>query len=119
MTHRSRQNAADRLDRLLDRERAALLEGDLTAIAGFADTKESLVAALGADPETARGSLPALQRKMARNQSLLEAAAQGIRKVADRLSAVESVRTSLQTYDRTGRRTRFDGKRGSEVEKRA
>lgn len=60
---------------LLDRERAALLAGDLQALPALVRRKERLVAALAAGPPTALEQVAAALR---RNQVLLAAARDGV-----------------------------------------
>ena len=108
--------AHDALDDLLDAERAALLAGDLDQIGRLVTQKESLVADLhGADVS----EIERLQRKMARNQVLLDRALLGIRSVANRLGSLRRIRRSLETYDKDGRKSAFDGIGESRLETRA
>ena len=51
--------------------------------------------------------------------ALLDTALEGIRAVADRVSALRRVRDTLETYDQTGRKTTFESMHKGRVEKRA
>ena len=107
------------LDELLDRERAALLEGDLDGISRSLREKERLIDMLNALPPSAELRLTSIRHKVQRNQVLLDGALEGIRSVAERLSALRRIRDTLETYDQTGQKTVLDGLRPGRVEKRA
>lgn len=107
------------LDDLLDRERAALLNGDLDGISRSLREKERLIDMLNALPASPEPELASIRRKVQRNQALLDGALEGIRSVAERLSALRRIRDTLETYDQTGQKTVLDGLRPGRVEKRA
>lgn len=107
------------LDDLLDRERTALLNGDLDAISRGLREKERLIDALNALHDAQDENLSAVRNKAIRNQILLENALTGIRAVADRVSALRRVRDTLETYDQSGRKTAISTLRTGQVEKRA
>lgn len=107
------------LDELLDRERAALLEGDLEFISRSLREKERLIDALNGLQFDPRVELAAIRKKVQRNQVLLDGALDGIRSVAERMSALRRIRDTLETYDQTGQKTVLDGLRAGRVEKRA
>ncbi len=110
--------ALNALDALLEDERAALIAGDLDRIADIADRKQTLVAGLN-DSGAEGVALVPLQRKMQRNQVLLDGALDGIRSVAARLAVLRETGGTLETYDRNGRRQTWSGPRGDGVERRA
>ena len=107
------------LDDLLDRERIALLNGDLDAISRGLREKERLIDALNALHGDQDENLSAIRNKAQRNQILLESALSGIRAVADRVAALRRVRDTLETYDQSGRTTAISTLRTGQVEKRA
>lgn len=107
------------LDELLDRERVALLEGDLEFISRSLREKERLIDALNGLQFDSRVELAVIKKKVQRNQNLLDSALDGIRSVADRMSALRRIRDTLETYDQTGQKTVLDGLRAGRVEKRA
>ena len=107
------------LDDLLDRERIALLNGDLDAISRGLREKERLIDALNALHGDQDENLSAIRNKAQRNQILLESALSGIRAVADRVAALRRVRDTLETYDQSGRKTAISTLRTGQVEKRA
>ena len=124
MTHEVTQVTIDALSDLLERERVALLDGDLDGLVRLLDDKRNLIDALNEQASTAttsghQGELQKLQGKVARNQELLDSALQGIRSVANRMSTLHRVRRSLDTYDESGRKTTIEGLRGGSMEKRA
>ena len=107
------------LDDLLDRERSALLEGDLEAVSRSLREKERLIDALNGIRPAEGDLLGAIREKVQRNQVLLDGALDGIRAVADRMSALRRIRETLETYDQSGHRTVIEGLRKGRVEKRA
>ena len=112
------QALVDELDTLLEKERTALLSGDIDAIGRLLQRKESLIDGLNAlDAEAA--PLGGLQGKVARNQALLDGALQGIRRASARMAALRRVRRSLETYDASGQKQTIEGEVVHKVEKRA
>ncbi|MEQ8917089.1 MAG: flagellar protein FlgN [Roseovarius sp.] len=106
------------LDALLETERAALLCGDLQAIADTVAQKEQLIDTLNTSAAR-QEDLSGLHHKLQRNQALLDGALQGIRAVAARMAAYRRIRKSLDTYDRQGRKLTIPGDISRNVEKRA
>lgn len=119
MTHETAQIVIDKLDELLDEERRALLNGDLEAIGVLLKRKELLIDTLNAQGSDSQAGMTHLRGKVLRNQALLDGALQGIRTVAGRLAALRKVRRSLETYDRTGRKSKIADIIEHKVEKRA
>jgi hypothetical protein len=113
------QNLIERLDDILDHERAALLKGDLDTIMRLAPAKEALIDALNGTADAEEADLEGLQGKVTRNQVLLSGTLQGIRKVATRIAALRRIRKSLETYDASGRKQTIEGEIDHQVEKRA
>ena len=107
------------LDDCLEREKTALLTGDLDAISALMDEKSELISQLNALGATEDHALDTLKDKAARNQALLGSALDGIRRVADRLADMESLRHSFDTYDSHGKRNTIEGEIVRHVEKRA
>lgn len=107
------------LDALLEQERAYLLEGDLEGLGSLLPAKEELMEVLLEGDTVRRDSILPLERKLQRNQLLLDGALDGIRSVAARLAALRQVRTSLDTYDAHGRKQHVVTKTKQQVEKRA
>jgi len=92
------------MEDLLDRERAAVLDGDLEVLRRLVARKERLTSALSkAAPEAA--AVARLRDKADRNRVLLEAAGRGIRAAGARLQALRRGPGDFQTYDRSGQRT--------------
>lgn len=113
------QDIIDALDDLLEREREALLGGDLDSIARLLEEKEALFDRLNALSQDTSPDLSALKGKVQRNQALLDNALKGIRAVAARMSAMRKIRRSLDTYDESGNRTTIEGHKAAQLEKRA
>ena len=119
MTSEQTDRVFEKLDILLDEERAALLNGDFDAVSNLGTRKERLFEKMA---QADLGSIPKLddlRSKTARNQLLMEAALQGIRSVAERMSALRRVRDTLETYDGQGRKTAIANPVRYKVEKRA
>lgn len=119
MTHQTAQDLIDELDSLLDRERQALIDGDLELLGRMLAQKQSLIEEVNAMDALERGHLAQVHDKVSRNQELLNSAMEGIRAVANRMADLRRVRHGLETYDRAGRKTRFETQNTSSVEKRA
>lgn len=107
------------LDDLLERERDALLAGDLEGLSRILREKEQVIDRLNQLLPPTSLDLDVLKDKALRNQALLDTALEGIRAVADRVSALRRVRDTLETYDQTGRKTTFEAMHKGRVEKRA
>lgn len=110
------RDAVDSLDDLLDRERSAILDGNFDVLGRILKEKERLVAAV-LRPETGHRLGP-LKAKADRNQSMLLAAAKGIRTVSDRIANRGRDNPSFKTYDRAGHR-HPQPKGGGNLERRA
>lgn len=119
MSAETLQNIIDGLDDLLERERQALMKGDVDGVARLHDEKASLVDALNQFDAQEASELRDLNDKVLRNQLLLDTALDGIRSVARRLAAIRRVKQSLETYDEAGRKTSVDMGVDRSVEKRA
>jgi len=119
MTHDTAQDMIDELDTLLDQERQALVEGDLEQLGRLLANKENLIGKINLIDTLERSRLSHVHDKVARNQVLLNSAMEGIRAVASRMADLRRVRQGLETYDRTGRKKRFDTQTHTSVEKRA
>ena len=88
------------LEDLLDQTRAALLQGDLAALAALGPQVEVVAESLGAaDAATA----DRIRRKAQRNLTLLEASKSGLRAAQARLGDIFAAPT-LTTYDAAGRK---------------
>lgn len=119
MTTETIQAVIEELDDLLDREREALLSGDLEAIGRILAVKESLIDRVNACEQAGPAELDGVQGKLTRNQALLAGAMEGIRAVADRMADLRRIRQGLETYDSKGRKTRYPTQSGGTVERRA
>lgn len=106
-------------DDLLNRERRALLNGELTLVPELTERKEELVSRIAALGDAGLRGAEELREKADRNQKILAGAMEGLRAVADRLAELHGVRSGWETYDRSGRRNRIGMQRAGSVEKRA
>lgn len=125
MTQTEQQTAAqaqiliDAMDDVLDRERAALVAGDLEGVTRLLTEKETLIDQLNGLGDTPATTIEPLHDKLTRNQALLSSALQGIRIVANRLSALRRIRRSLDTYDKSGKKSPLGDIPQNKIEKRA
>lgn len=119
MSKPTAQQLIDDLDQILDRERTALMEGDLGKLEDLYAKKEKIIGKLNADPDLEQGTLAQVQTKVARNQDLLESAMDGIRAVAARMAELRRIRKGLDVYDQAGRRTRYGTRNLGKLEKKA
>jgi len=94
--------AIQRLRRLLEVERAALLDGDLDAIQDLAAEKETLVSEF---TSVNSHDLGQLSGALARNGALLSAAQEGVSQVLTTLRNQREARETLSGYDSTGKAT--------------
>lgn len=119
MSLETKQRFVDDLERLLDQERHALVQGELEQISELILAKEKLVEKINAFEVDETVNLSVVRDKVTRNQALLNSALEGIRAVADRMADLRRVRAGLETYDRRGRRNSIGISPGQTVEKRA
>ena len=110
------RDAADTLEDLLDRERAAILGGRFDLLSRMMAEKERLIRTTMAAQTENR--MAQLRRKADRNHAMLLAASRGVQAVAKRLGEVMSKQRALQTYDRAGQRSGKSSGRGT-LERRA
>lgn len=119
MTEHFAQTLIDELDSLLDRERQALIDGNLEQLARMLAQKQGLIENINAMDTLERDRLAHVHDKVTRNQDLLNSAMEGIRAVAERMADLRRVRHGLETYDQSGRKTRIEMQNRPNVEKRA
>ncbi|SFT96275.1 hypothetical protein [Sedimentitalea nanhaiensis] len=119
MTTEDPRDLIDELDNALDRERNALLQGDLEQIGELMLAKERLIENINALQSIEQQQLAAVQKKVTRNQALLASALDGIRAVANRMADLRRVRSGLETYDHQGQKQSFGMQTRPNVEKRA
>lgn len=93
--------AEQQVNRLLDEERKALLDG---AIGALPEIHRALEAAMGAldDSALSEDALAALRDKARRNETLLQAARRGIERTVQRVKDCERAARGLTTYGRDG-----------------
>ena len=119
MTPETAKDLIAELDLLLDRERSALIGGNLDQIADLMEQKEALIERLRKIGATESKELDHVHGKVVRNHALLASAMEGIRAVSDRMAELRRVRQGLETYDSRSRKTRIQATGQSTVEKRA
>lgn len=109
---------ADRLQDLLDREKAALLNGDFDSLSALLEEKQSLAQALSGEPLKPNEVAP-LRDGLRRNQELFDQAMAGVRNVAARLGDLNRVRRATSTYDAKGQKQTIDAPAQRRLERRA
>lgn len=97
-------NATTAILDLLEKERAMILTGDFDELAPLAPRKDALFARIGGESADA-DSLDRIGRSLARNQTLLAAALDGIKDAATRLGIVNDLRRGFATYDSAGQKS--------------
>lgn len=108
----------DALEDLLDKERAAILDGALEDMGRIASEKERVLERreLTAPDQKA---LDRVRRKAARNQQLLAAAIRGVRAVTARLDVLRNGPSDMNTYDRTGQRATLGSRHQGALHRRS
>lgn len=117
-----RDNEAETIEKLttlLDQERIAILQGNISKISEILDEKEKLFEIFQNISEPESKNIEDVSKIIHRNQDLLESSMAGIKAVSDRLATIQRVRESLEIYDQNGNRRMFDLTSGSRLEKRA
>lgn len=102
---------------LLDRERQAVLAGNLDGLSRLVPEKTRLMERMARSRQPA-GQVARLRAKAIRNQALLEAVARGIRSVSAHITGLQAGKPPLRTYDETGSSREIQQRR-SILEKRA
>ena len=113
----STPHVVDALDDLLDRERQAILSGNLDTIMRQMNEKLRLLERLTAST-TDIVRIERLKVKADRNQELLVAVGRGIKSATQRLKEIGKPVASLRTYDKGGVSTDMLQKK-SKLERRA
>ena len=104
--------AVDRLTRLLEVERLALLNGDFDAVSGLVEEKEVLSSQFD---DANAAELKLLSTALARNSTLFAAAHEGVTTVVGALRQQRAARTTLSSYDSSGKATQISQpERGTE-----
>jgi hypothetical protein len=109
---------ADALEKLLEKERTAILAGALKDMGKIANEKERL---LNTHELTApnQNVLDQLHKKADRNQQLLAAAIQGVRAVTTRLGALRKGQSALNTYNKNGQKAVLGSGLGATLQHKA
>ena len=119
MPNKSEPDLIKSLEEVLDLERSALVDGDLERLTYVTPQKEELIGAINDLQVFESAELVRLQKKVQRNQTLLNSAAEGIRSVASRVAEMRRVRQEFSTYGADGQRSGFTVRRTAKLEKRA
>lgn len=118
MTETTNPTIAEKLEQLLEDERKALLEGDFDRIETLLEEKEALAHGVEGQHLTEE-TLEPLRDGLRRNNELYNQALAGLRNVAARLTDVNTVRKSLNTYDSSGQAQVIDAPADKRLERRA
>lgn len=90
-----------RLNHVLRLEHAAITQGAFDALPALSEEKETLLAVLPTGQATA-ADVSNISRSIARNQSLLSAAMEGVGAAQKTLEALRQVAKGSVVYDRSG-----------------
>lgn len=101
------KRAVERLSRLLEVERAALLAGDFDTVGALIEEKEALAAQFD---DANAAELRLLSTALIRNSSLFAAARDGVETVVTTLRQQHAARTTLSSYDSSGKATQITQK---------
>ena len=113
------EDVAEALGALLEDEREALVKGDLEKLSDLLTPKEELIEALSGAERPDPSVVKMLDKKVRRNQLLLDGAMEGIRAVTSRLAEIQAVKGPLETYGADGRKKDVVVEPESSVERRA
>ncbi len=102
------QSAAEALEDLLEKERAAILDGRFDSLERLAVEKERLVKSVA---DSGRSGLVGLRNRAERNRALLIAMGAGVKSAIQRIEGLRGAGKLLQTYDAAGQRTAMAGPR--------
>lgn len=109
---------AEEIEEILDSERIALLNGNLSEVARLSGAKEGFL-----DPRSLAKINPTRLKRIkalsTRNQRLLGASLQAVRAVRERLGHLRTGSRQLNTYDRDGTRRSLDTNSSGTLERRA
>ena len=106
------KRAIDRLTHLLEVEREALLKGDFESLGALIEEKESLATQFD---EANAAELRLLSTALAHNSILFAAAHEGVTTVVTTLRQQRAARTTLSSYDSSGKATQISQpERGTE-----
>ncbi|WP_299349248.1 flagellar biosynthesis protein FlgN [uncultured Shimia sp.] len=104
MVNHSPSETLSQMVDLLDKERQAMLKGDLDMLTRLIADKERLLEQLETYQPDQKNDLSALRAQVESNQTLLASTLEGVHSVANRLQVLRHVQRSLETYDSLGRR---------------
>ena len=92
----------DTLDSILEKERSALLNGEIEELQTLAEGKNRLLSALENSDPISAGQIIPLKQKLRRNKALIESALEGIQAVASRIEDTRQLKKVMHTYDQQG-----------------
>lgn len=98
------KGAVQKLAKLLEVEREALLRGDFETVGGLIQEKETLAAQF--DDANAR-DLRVLSNALTHNSALFAAAREGVSAVQTTLQEQRQARNTLSSYDSSGKATKI------------
>lgn len=91
------------LNKLLERERQAILAGMFDELTGLAPEKERLLSSL-VEQSIEPSQLRLISAAVSRNQTLLAAAIDGVRAVSERIDTLRRSRQGFESYGPSGGR---------------
>ena len=112
------QKNLEALEKLLEKERKALLDGRLEKVEEIVNRKRQLVEK-GVLKGVATAVVMRIQQQASQNQLLLEAAVRGLKSVSARLDEMRKGASGLNTYDNNGNRATLGRKDSHKLQHRA
>ena len=104
---RTTEQFTQRLLAVLEKERAALLDGDLQNLGDFVMLKSEILDTLSSKNIPKAQDWHIVQSRLKENQRLIEAALNGLLSVNDKLQEARHAFERLSIYDPTGKKTSY------------
>ncbi|MGC8201109.1 hypothetical protein ACP2AV_00245 [Aliiroseovarius sp. PTFE2010] len=112
-----KESAVSALEKMLVKERDAILESDFQTLSKLGDKKEALLKRVAVECHEA-DSLRQLQQKLTANNALLDSAARGIKSAVNYIGDMQASPKPLQTYGPLGERNEL-GRPALTIERKA
>lgn len=110
---------SEKLDALLEREYAALLDGDLASIERLGSEKVALLEKVSVAAVDDLDGFASMRNRLIRNQTLAQSAIEGMRMAIRRVKEINEVSASLRTYRKDGKKVQVAIRGGDALSKRS
>ncbi|NSX56563.1 hypothetical protein [Parasulfitobacter algicola] len=104
---------------ILEKERQAMIRGDLNILSELTGQKEKLHDALSKSAPLSHSDIVQLKRRAEQNQKMLEAVKQGISSALNRLSSIRDAQKPLTVYGASGQISSLEKADHKSFERRA